>query len=155
MSERNGLYYRMLRAYASIHRPRACEVGTRHGSSAFALARGGAAVTCYDIDLRELAHRPTLEALGVRLVQLAHPGDCSRIDFTPYDFLFVDIGSHEGMHERAIHERLLAAGWPGVVMYDDINWGMRPFWDSIAFDKVETDWHGDSGFGIVVYGGPR
>lgn len=153
LTETNGLYYRMLAKYGSMFQPKAvCEVGTCYGSSAMALSKfNPGTVTTYDIDLSKIVDQQIINDFGIKTVLLKHPNDCEAIPFHEYDTLFLDIGDHNGLHERRIHERLVREGWKGVVFWDDINWGgMRPVWDAIQEDKCATNWHGESGYGVVV-----
>lgn len=155
-------YYRMLAATAKyVNAQHALEIGCYYGGGALALAKNAKRVTTYDVvyqlaDPRIVARKPiTLVIIG------DNPDQCTKLDWSLYDLIFVDIGMHSGEYEAKIHTQL-TNGWCGLAMYDDINWAaMRPFWDSIKEDKIETDWHPPTpnarpheqdGFGIVRYG---
>jgi predicted O-methyltransferase YrrM len=71
-----------------------------------------------------------------------------------FDFLFIDSGTtHEYAlisEEWRLYESALADR--AVVCVDDINANdMRRFWNPLPYEKVETDLHGEAGFGIFQY----
>lgn len=149
-----GKYYAMLAAFARLFGVRHCtEVGSGYGTSSSCIGSGGTPVTTWDIR-QDLIPDPSILGPSVEMRILREPKACVEIDFSRSDMVFVDIGSHEGVYERRIHERL-SRGHRGFVFYDDIEWeGMRPVWRDIREPKISLDWHGDAGFGLVLYGWP-
>jgi SAM-dependent methyltransferase len=133
---------------------RVLEVGTKTGVGALALAKFAERVVACDLDLSRV-HDPAIFDGRVRGVELAGPDDCLTLDFPAFDLVVVDV-DHLGTTEAAIH-RALAAGYRGVVLYDDIehNPPMRRFWEAIDRPKVATRWHPPHGTGLVLYGGGR
>lgn len=162
-----GFYFRCLAAIAKVKNVQhALELGTFFGTSAVALGKYAKKVTTCDVNWKPLMKRffshlaelgpgepiPHFDG-GLQAIRFEDGGDSTRQDWSKYDFIFIDIGTHEGQLERQIHESLNATGWRGFAFYDDINWeGMKPLWESIENDKMATDWHARAGFGVVKYG---
>lgn len=131
---------------------RVLEVGTKTGVGALALAKFAERVVACDLDLSRV-HDPAIFDGRVRGVALAGPDDCLALDFPAFDLVVIDV-DHQGSTEAAIH-RVLAAGYRGVALYDDIehNPPMRRFWEAVDHPKIATRWHPPHGTGLVLYGG--
>lgn len=154
--EDNGYYYRAIGAYCKIYKPKkVIEVGTYFGTSAMCMAQNAGTVYTYDItDAKYLDGLRTAKNIVFNV--LNKPENCLKIDFSKTDLIFLDIGDHNGEYESEIHQLLINSNWNGLVFYDDINWNdMKLLWKSIENDKIETNWHRESGFGIVKYISPE
>jgi predicted O-methyltransferase YrrM len=127
-------------------------VGTKTGVGALALAKFAERVVACDLDLSRV-HDPAIFDGRVRGVELAGPDDCLSLDFPAFDLVVVDV-DHLGTTEAAIH-RALAAGYRGVVLYDDIehNPPKRRVWESIDRPRGATRRHPPHATRRVRYGG--
>lgn len=142
------------------------ELGTRAGASAMCISMNCKSVTTCDIDWEVLDKNITNRLIlpagapiplhiepGILAVKFKDGDDCLRCNFNKYDFIFVDIGDHEGLYELEIHHKLLEQNYQGFVFYDDVRWGgMQKMWEQVYCDKIDTNWHLSSGFGVVKYG---
>jgi predicted O-methyltransferase YrrM len=166
---REDTYYRALAACCRILKvDSSLEVGTMYGGSALALAKGSRQAYTCDIDLTNVVDPFILQSTqvvddfcplalkkepGVHGVKLNSNTACVSLPFKDFQFIFIDIGVHEGDLEEKIHQKLVNS-YCGVAAFDDINWGgMVKFWESVTQPKLATNWHADSGFGLVYYEG--
>lgn len=127
-----------------------CEIGTMYGNSTLGLALGCSNLESFDIDVSNFLYQDLVNLERVILTKV-DPDFCYTVDYSPYSFVYIDIGVHDGLIERKVHKRLQET-YKGLVAYDDINWGgMVSFWNEIKEEKIETTWHRSSGFGVVKY----
>lgn len=153
-------YYEALICATRILQPqRTCELGHSYGESAWALAQNSIEVDSYDVSdigrQKNIVELPT----NVNFILLKKGEECLTINFTKYNFIFIDI-DHSGFFEMLLHLELKKSKYNGFVFWDDIdiNSGMKNFWQILKHDKEcetkETNWH-FSGFGISKYGEER
>lgn len=129
------------------------DVGTLYGLSALALASNPRIqVWSYDIHsfIPQDAAINTIPNISFRLKN----GIDAVPDFVKATQLIVlDIDPHDGQQERAFLDALVAHGYTGRVVCDDIqlNDAMRSFWDSVTQRKeIRQDGH-HSGTGIIYF----
>lgn len=150
-------YYRALaQLVRSLGVKRALDLGSYQGISAYSMAAGGAKVDSYDLTLKYVsgATREKASKIGCNFFECQTEEDILELDFSAYDFIFVDI-DHNGKVELEVHKRIQKSGFKGVVLYDDVllNPMMIDFWyEKIKNPKCLTMWH-FSGQGMVYYGG--
>ncbi len=143
-------YYKALAAYCKLKSPKKIlEIGTCSGASAVCLSKYCSNVLTLDVDLSNVKNFEIIEKRGVVLNKIV-PEDLLKINFSDYDFIFIDI-DHTGSTEILLHN-LLKLNYNGYVFWDDVqmNLGMKSFWDNVDRPKMVTDWH-FTGFGIVQY----
>lgn len=162
MLDKENLYYAYLMAYSSLFNPdHPLEIGAQTGAGIASIMYGHGeekciGVTC-DVNILEISDEVSNAYLDgknyIKIIHLKDRLDCVNLDFNKYDFIFIDIG-HDGDVEYQIHQKLLEIKWKGIVFWDDIKLDHRmiDFWNKITNQKIETDWHGKCGFGIVAYG---
>lgn len=166
------------------------DIGTLHGLSALALACGNDNITVVTYDLvdhfvtddahdadsggefgadatydRQRSHHPQLTALHHprirrRLADCTDPSEFSTLLSAP--LIFLDVAPH-GVTESGIVDALVAAGYGGVVVLDDIRavkWPlMQEYWHSgvpPSVTKIDVTEYGHStGTGALVFDGKR
>jgi hypothetical protein len=145
-----GIYYRALASACKLPQAkRVCELGTFMGGSAIAMSSFAEKVDTYDINTDNAI--PSLEDFNITQIKI-QPDGYKSIDYTQYSFIHVDI-AHAGPEELEIHQILLYQKYSGFVFWDDTSWpSMRKFWEQVNVPKIETNWHGDSGYGVTFYG---
>lgn len=145
-------HYAWLAGYVRHYNPKkVIELGRRNGNSLFALSQflpDSSVLESYDI----VSCGNVIEKSNVKI--LVYDGDFTKINLESCDFIYVDINGG-GSKEKLIHEYLKQSQFKGICAYDDISsvWCNRTeFWDSIMdSEKLETDLHGDTGFGLILY----
>lgn len=133
------------------------DVGTFCGSSAlaFALAHPSVSVVTYDImnpiptanNIKTINNIPNIKRKYMSC-QLDIP------NIVKSDLVLLDMETHDGKQEKRFVELLMAGGYKGVMVVDDINThqGMRDFWSWIPLKKLDVTQHGHwTGTGIVVF----
>lgn len=135
---------------------RVLEIGTYSGMSAIMMGRTAELVNSLDIT-HEYLHEQFKFDNKTRSKSNVHFFIVNEhyyriVDYSFYDFLFIDIGNHDGSRELWIHNHLLKSKWCGIAVYDDIEWlYMKDFWKQITNNKIKVNWHRETGLGIVEY----
>lgn len=152
----NNNHYKYLIAFIDEYMPAyPLEIGTQVGASAACLLSVADYVDfklrIADVNKTEISEK-ILNDPRVDFYHCEDKNSCVYMDFSKHDFIFVDIG-HDGIVEWKIHQMLVNTKWKGVVFWDDIKLDhrMEVFWKKIENQKIETNWHDDCGFGIVLY----
>jgi hypothetical protein len=129
------------------------DIGTGGGHSAVALSWNKAnRVISYDVaNSRVTVNESSLASVEFRI------GDCTKDAQLPTAALvFLDASPHDGLFERELYDRLVAGGFQGLLVLDDMNSpqfpGMRQFWLAIDKPKIELTPYGHhSGTGLVNF----
>jgi hypothetical protein len=131
------------------------DVGTSAGHSALALSWNGAnRVISLDIgDYRAIVNEASLPNIEFRI------GDCTeQPEILEACLVFLDTSPHDGIYEKKVYDCLVAGGFRGLLVMDDIASyqfpGLREFWDTIDVPKMDLTLYGHhSGTGLVNFGG--
>jgi predicted O-methyltransferase YrrM len=127
------------------------DVGTYQGYSAVALASNpGVSVVTYDI--QDFVKIP----LPANVRQIVRDSFECIPEICQSDLILLDISPHDGIKEQRFFDELLKNGFQGVLILDDIHWGldagMNSFWNSIPLKKFDVTSLGHyTGTGIVVF----
>ena len=122
-------HHQWLAAYVEMCRPmRILELGRRSGNSTYALAfyqDHHAVLDSYDIvDCGNVLDRPNV---NIRV----YDGDVTRLDYSTYDFVFVDINT-DGELEDLVLRSMQRDRYRGLSLWDDIHAdhypGLRRWW---------------------------
>lgn len=150
-------HYRLLSYISSLYdNINICDVGTKHGLSAIALATPTNKVYSYDI----------VDKLDSQIKDAANDINCtffldnclekdehkSRILSSHILMLDVD---HDGVFEDSFYSFLKENNFSGILILDDIHLcdPMKDFWNSITESKFDVTQYGHfSGTGIVSFG---
>lgn len=146
-----------LLAYLSQQLPKGAKVadlGTLYGQSALSLATNPD-IHVWTFDIEDQLHKdhPTVrDFTNVRFFN-ANCLDYIR-QLADFSIIFLDIAPHDGVQERKVYDALLACGFRGLLICDDIFYSptMRVWWDTIPLKKYDVSLYGHwSGTGIVVF----
>lgn len=133
-------HHRWLAGYVRTLRPkRILELGRRSGNSTFALAYyldPRSVLDSYDIvDCGNVVDRPNV---NIRI----YDGDVTALDYSTYDFVFVDINT-DGKLEDQVLQSMLRDGYRGLSLWDDIHAshypGLRRWWRELPPDLIRLD----------------
>jgi hypothetical protein len=128
------------------------EIGTLYGSSLMMwISNPNIMVYAFDLEMQ------LMEACKTRNMQFHQCDalcvfDSYRSKIMESDLIHFDT-MHNGVHETAWYDKLLANGYKGVVIFDDIhlNPEMEAFWNSITQEKYDISNVGHwSGTGLVI-----
>jgi len=133
-------HHRWLAAYVGAYRPkRILELGRRSGNSTYALAfcmDSRAVLDSYDVvDCGNVLDRPNV---NIRV----YDGDVCGLDYSNYDFVFVDINT-DGELEDQVLRSMLRDGYRGLSLWDDIHAehypGLRRWWQQLPPEIIRLD----------------
>lgn len=133
-------HHRWLAAYVRTFRPkRILELGRRSGNSTYALAYyldPRSTLDSYDIvDCGNVVDRPNV---NLRV----YDGDVTSLDYSAYDFVFVDINT-DGELEDQVLRSMLRDGYEGLALWDDIHAahypGLRRWWQELPPEIIRLD----------------
>ena len=140
-----------LASYVRTCRPRrSLELGRRSGNSTYALAfflDPHAVLDSYDIvPCGNVVDRPNVNIL-------VYDGDVTTIDYSVYDFVFVDINT-DGVLEDQVLRSMQRDGYRGLSLWDDIHAdhypGLRAWWQNLELSKLDiTATNHASGTGLI------
>lgn len=153
-----GEHYRLLAHLAAQHaRALIVDIGTFLGLSALALSGGSNRVLSLDVVDRRLPGLPGGRAIEFRLANMLEDERAFPLEA---ELAVLDISPHDGEAETAVLEQLVARGWRGRLLCDDIhlNEGMERFWALCGrlFRTEDLTARGHStGSGLVLLGCPR
>lgn len=151
----NEDYYRLL-TYLSKSLPDnsyIIDAGTCNGHSAIALAQNkNVKVESYDIlDKKFNFGIDNIEFIKLDVLKISNE------KLNRCDLIFLDIDPHDGKSEALFINRLIEAGFQGILVCDDIklNFGMKAFWEKLCTIVSSSDityiGH-NSGTGISYFG---
>jgi hypothetical protein len=156
--EKPGIEHHSLLSFLAKQLPEGAKVvdlGTLFGASALALAHGLPSGTIITYDIRDNIPRGVASIRNVPNIDV-RVGD-GIVAFESYldaDLILLDVDPHDGIQEKDFMERMMRAGFKGVVVCDDIycNAAMTAFWNWIPIEKHDITRFGHlSGSGIVVF----
>ena len=150
-------HYRLLSYISSLYNNIIiCDVGTKHGLSAIALASPTNKVYSYDtVDkLDDQLKDAASEINCTFLVENCLEKDEHKERLLSADIVMLDT-DHDGVFEEEFYSFLKTSGFSGILILDDIrlNEPMKKFWDSITEPKFDITKYGHfSGTGLVTFG---
>jgi len=150
-------HYRLLSYISSLYNNiTICDVGTKHGLSAIALASPTNKVYSYDtVDkLDDQLKDAASEINCTFLVENCLEKDEHKERLLSADIVMLDT-DHDGVFEEEFYSFLKTNGFSGILILDDIrlNEPMKKFWDSITEPKFDITKYGHfSGTGLVTFG---
>jgi hypothetical protein len=133
-------HHRWLAAYVRTLRPKhILELGRRSGNSTFALAYyldSRSVLDSYDIvDCGNVVDRSNVNIL-------VYDGDVTALDYSTYDFVFVDINT-DGELEDQVLRSMQRDGYRGLSLWDDIHAshypGLRRWWQELPPEILRLD----------------
>lgn len=144
-----GEHYNLLSSISHrFNKVKLYDIGTYKGNSAVALSSNPAnLVISYDIGYYVDVDRPV--NVEFRIGNFYYD-----VDVIKSPFILFDIDPHNGADELEFYEKLLQAGYKGIVLFDDIhlNSEMKYFWNSIKNKKFDLTNIGHwSGTGAVLF----
>ena len=147
-------YHKWFATFVEVYKPIGIlELGRRNGNSLYSLSyylEDDNFLDSYDIKRggEGVVSRPNVKAM-------VYDGDYGKIDFSKYEFIFVDINGG-GDTEFDIFQKIKASGFCGISAWDDVLSSWCPperFWDKVDLEKYSDEFlHGISGFGIIRHG---
>jgi hypothetical protein len=155
---RPGLEHHALLSFLARQLPDgalAVDLGTLVGASALALAHGLQSGTVVTYDIRDNIPRGIPTVRDVPNIECRiRDGVADVAAYLDASLILLDVDPHDGVQERDLIERLIGAGFRGVVVCDDIyvNPAMTAFWNWVPLEKHDVTRFGHgSGTGIVVF----
>ena len=151
-------HYRLLSYISSLYNDiTICDVGTKHGLSAIALASPTNKVYSYDVvdKLEDQIKEVATDINCTFLVENCLEKDEHKERLLSSDIVMLDT-DHDGIFEEEFYSFLKTNGFSGILILDDIhlNDPMKTFWDSITEPKFDITKYGHfSGTGLVSFGG--
>lgn len=146
--------YKLLAYFSTLFKTQVLvEIGVHNGWGSLAMSYNeDNCVVGYDIDLGPLNRAIEEERPNVLFHEgIAHEMDPEIILASP--FVHFD-AQHDGIYERTFFDFLVARGYQGWLMLDDIhlNDAMKAFWQSITLPKHDLTQFGHStGTGLVTF----
>jgi len=146
-------HYRLLKYISTLYNKELLlDIGTCHGTSAFALAQNPEnRVFSFDIYDHLLENKKYMEKHNIRFFLVDVLDMSERL--TDTRFIMLDT-FHDGLYEKKFYDELNKLNYKGLLFCDDIhlNDEMRSFWESINHEKYDlTDKGHDTGSGIVIF----
>jgi hypothetical protein len=131
------------------------DLGTLFGASALALAHGLPSGRIITYDIRDNIPRGVESIRQVPNIEFrVRDGIIDSGSYLDARLILLDVDPHDGIQERVFIERMIEAGFTGIVVCDDIycNAAMTAFWNWIPIEKHDVTRFGHiSGTGIVVF----
>lgn len=148
--------YKLL-AYISSQLPdgtTVIDVGTYLGCSALALSYNEKVnVVTYDAVDNIPNDKTTIKSIPNINMILSDYKDHIQ-SFIDKPIIVLDIERHDGIQEKIIVQRLIDAGYKGIIICDDININadMKAFWEWVPIKKHDVSKYGHwTGTGIIVF----
>lgn len=131
------------------------DVGTGGGHSALALSwnRGNRVISLDLGNFRATLNEGSLPNVEFRI------GECTeQPELLESALVFLDTSPHDGANEKKLFDHLVAGGFRGLLVMDDVNShqfpGVRALWNRIEVPKIELTAFGHhSGTGLINFGG--
>lgn len=147
-------HYRLLEDLVVGKKGVVVDVGTLYGSSALALSSNpDVHVWSYDI-VDHIPRDAIIRDVPNISFRLQNGIDAIPDFVSKTDLILLDVDPHDGVQEKQFFDALVAHGYKGVVVCDDIhlNDAMRTWWNAIELPKEDvTDKGHFSGTGIVTF----
>ena len=150
-------HYRLLSYISSLYKDiTICDVGTKHGLSAIALASPTNKVYSYDINdkLDDQIKEVASDINCTFLLENCLETEENRERLLSSDIVMLDT-DHDGVFEEAFYLFLKTNNFSGILLLDDIHLcdPMKNFWSSITEPKFDITKYGHfSGTGLVCFG---
>lgn len=150
-------HYRLLSYISSLYKDiTICDVGTKHGLSAIALASPTNKVYSYDVEdkLDDQIKEAASDINCTFLLENCLDTEENRERLLSSDIVMLDT-DHDGVFEEAFYSFLKTNNFSGILLLDDIHLcdPMINFWSSITEPKFDITKYGHfSGTGLVSFG---
>jgi len=150
-------HYRLLSYISSLFKNiTICDVGTKHGLSAIALASHTNKVYSYDLEdkLDDQIKEVASDINCTFLLENCLETEENRERLLSSDIVMLDT-DHDGVFEEAFYLFLKTNNFSGILLLDDIHLcdPMKNFWSSITEPKFDITKYGHfSGTGLVSFG---
>lgn len=150
-------HYRLLSYISSLYKDTTiCDVGTKHGLSAIALASHHNKVHSFDIvdKLDDQIKEEASEINCTFFLENCLESEEHKSTLLSSDIVMLDT-DHDGVFEEAFYSFLKTNNFSGILLLDDIHLcdEMKSFWESITEPKYDITAYGHfSGTGLVCFG---